>query len=185
MTHIFEKIYRANHTFYRGYPEKYTFDNDHATFLSDTDKYAIVYAKMLKNSTDIDINQESFIYEIKLKSDLNIFDANDESDLKKLLSKIDLNDNQISILKNKDWLYLHDGVNRGQIEDILKQLNYDGYKNNEFVSGMILDSEYAYEAKGSGYCIFDASKLDIVDIYDADDYMAEKNIFFEDCVYFI
>lgn len=185
MMRIFEKVYNANHTFYRGYPEKYTFDDSHPIFLSDTDKYAIVYAKMLKESTDVDLDQEGFIYEIKIKTDLSIFDANDESDLKKLLSKIDLNDSQISILKNKDWLYLHNGVNREKIENILKQLGYDGYKNNEFVSGMILGSENAYEAKGSGYCIFDPSKLSITEIYDADDYMAEKNIFFEDCVYFI
>lgn len=205
---LFEKTYPANTEFYHGsWDTIEKIREDGNIFVTDDLKYAIVYSRMYNRSRFDDkvlacASGAGFIYTLRLKKDLDIFDANNEDDLAALKAVYDVDPTQEKILKEHDFLDLEHGgaIKREELINILKDLGFDGFYNNEEVGGTITDVKrktdiidtddkggYRYfdgnfEAYGAGICIFDASNVEFIKAASTSEVLHDNDLKVEDCV---
>lgn len=176
-------------------------------FISEDFRYSVAYSLYVRTTfegAEINCQNTGYIYEIKLKKDLDIFDANDEEDLSLLKEVVeDLTQDEIRVMKTRDFKYLKGGnVHSTRDLDIIaaiKALDFDGYYNDEDVGGTAnyvrklktyangsqgydYFNDQTYEAYGSGICLFNPSNAIIVSKTETHDFLYHHDhLEVEDC----
>lgn len=176
-------------------------------FISEDFKYSVAYAlhtRITLEGAEIDCTGTGYMYEVKLKKDLDIFDANVEEDLSMLQEVLeDLTSDEIRVMKTRDFKYLMGGNvhsdREAEIINAIKALGFDGYYNDEDVGGAAKNvrklttyadgstgydyyDDISYEAYGSGICLFDPSNAVIVSREEVHDFLYDHGrLEVEDC----
>ena len=200
MNKFLESIYFANKLYYHGNSEKdgklrlgdKAYEGK-GLYITTSPQYALAYTLVGKYYSYP--RKKGFIYTIKIKKPLDIFNASNEEDVKRLEPYIPLNSEDVDFLVNKDWWDFckrkpeefqkgryYDNWDRDSLITFIKDAGFDGYYNNE-------DWKYTvkrkngmthYHAIGSGLYIFDTSNLEIIKETDNETFMRENGITFDD-----
>ena len=137
-----EQIYKKKALYYHGsskefdelIPQKIGRSDHEVIYVTKSPYYA--YKNFLKD--------DGFLYVCRFTRSLDIFNGNSKIDLYRLKKKIDLSDTEVNILKGSDWLTfdiftLGNIPNKGYLIDEIYSLRYDGFYNNENISGFNMD----------------------------------------------
>ncbi len=194
---LFESIYLKNTIYFHGDTdtseelilgqEKY---KGKGIYVTTSPSYALMYTLVSEKTGKYSATRKGFIYSLKLKNDVNLFDAGNKEDLKRLSDSIssfvELSDDDIEMLRDKDWYFFMKRKPENQIDskviywlkkDIIewvRKAGFDGFYNNEDWK-MFIKYE-AYHAVGPGIYIFDTSNLEVIDKIDNREFAKEHNI---------
>lgn len=192
---LFESIYFKNQIYFHGDTdeaeelilgrEKY---EGKGIYISTSPSYTLLYT-LVDSKGKYKASRKGFIYLLKLKNDVNLFNAGNEKDIEKLSNSInkftELTDKDIENLK-KDWCFFlkrkpENMINSKEIywskKDVIewiKEAGFDGFINNE--DWKIWIKQELYHSTGPGIFIFNTTNLEVIDKIDNIEFAKEHSI---------